>query len=173
MIHQYLINDFDRSINSDQLQAVIGRALIVATKFDFECKRAAEFYKIKQEPRPAPAPEMILILGDKIKNLFPRVTVLGNATQILGKQDDVKTVLKNAIDARNYIAHELCINRTGCLDSLEESDFIKDLSERVSSIALADYLVSAVLCILNQEAFSYGVGADAYVNKVVSWVVEK
>ncbi|WP_454709536.1 hypothetical protein [Delftia acidovorans] len=167
-----LIQDFERTDNTDKIHAILGRALIVATRFDSMCKQAAVHIGVKEEivfylaNDDAARSFIVQSVADKHRTLNLRIQSL-----LLPK--DVSALLDDARKARNIIAHELSQGLTGCLDfKINEGDLIKRVGDLVSSLAYGDIIISQVISVLNNEPQPNADFLSSYVSNVTRWVVE-
>ena len=106
------IYDFERTENSDYLHGVIGRCLIVATRFDAMCTTLADAIKYK---------ELFVNNDSDFENFVNKISTkysnLNNSIQGLPIDKNFKVILHEAREARNEIAHSLTKGLIGCIDN--------------------------------------------------------
>lgn len=164
------IDDFERTNNSDTLHAVIGRALIVATRFDAMCTAAAlqvgfrkEIYFAEDENR-----------GNLLVKIAEKHRSLSSSINALGLPKDISVLLYDANVARNAVAHDLAKGLTGCLDTkVDEASFIRQVSELMFDLAYGDVVISRTISMLNGDTLPRDEFVSSYVDRVMRWVVEK
>ena len=171
MYPDIFIDDFERTENSDALHAVLGRALIIATRFDAMCKAAAlqvEFRKGAPILTNNESRSMLLTqIAEKYRSL-------NSSIKTLALPKDVSVLLYDANEARNSVAHDLTKSLTGCLDiKIDETTLIRDVSELMFDLAYGDVVISNTISMLNGEAPPRTEVVSSYVERVIRWVVEK
>lgn len=167
MAPDIFIGDFEITENTEELHAILGRSLIIATRFDKLCDHTAKFIDIKQS---------FAILSesdefdDYVNKLFNKFSTLNDNIKSLPLGQPEKDILHNARIARNEIAHSLTIGLTGCLDTkIDEHNFKAQVSNLVSKVAAGDYLISTLLSILNKDHLP--IYTDSYyIQKIIDWV---
>lgn len=170
---EIFIQDFERTDNTDDLHAILGRALIVATRFDSMCKQAAIHFGLKKEISAYFAIDDVA-RSIILENVADKHRTLGSRIQSLHLPNDVSTILDDARNARNVIAHELSEGLTGCLDvKINESDLVNRVYHLILLLAYGDFIISQVLCVLNNEPQPNAKFVSNYVDKVTRWVIEK
>lgn len=165
------IDDFERTEHSDALHAIVGRALIIATKFDASCKAAALHNEIRTGV-------LNLQIEQDRSNLLDGVAEkyrsLKSSITALKLPKEVSVILHDANDARNSVAHDLAKGMVGCLDiKVDEASFIREVSELMFDLAYGDVVISHTICALNGDPSPVGEFASSYVDRVIRWVVEK
>jgi len=167
------IQEFERTDNTDKLHAILGRALIVATRFDSICKQAALHNGLKKEIG------IYLVNDDEarsrvLQSVADKHRTLSLRIQSLLLPKDVSALLDDARKARNAIAHELSEGLTGCLDfKINEGELIKRVYDLVLSLAYGDVVISQVMSVLNNEPQPRADFLSSYVNNVTRWVIER
>lgn len=164
------LHDFDRSEHSDSLQAILGRALIIATRFDAMCLAAANHKEIKETTHSVTDSEDLTIL---LENITVRYQSLANSIGKLDLPKPLTDVFKEARKARNSIAHDLAKGMTGGLDNrINENLFVQQVSELVTILAYGDFCICKIISFLNQEPFLVK-DLFSYKDQIVQWVIEK
>lgn len=167
------ITDFERTENSDELYAILGRALVIATRFDTMCEEAAIILKIKENPFP------ISFMKDDaykvyVSEILSKYRTLSKNIKSLGLPEDISEILHNARKARNTVAHELSRNFTGCLDTkIDENDFIQEVSKLIMNIADGDIAISVIISLLNHDPVIRDELIAFYKDNIVRWVVKR
>ena len=165
------IGDFERTTNSDALHAILGRSLIVATRFDAMCKAAALQVYFRTVVIPITDDENRSMLLTKIAEKHRSLNSSINALEL---PKDTSVLLYDANAARNAVAHDLTKGLTGCLDiKIDEASFIQEVSELMFDLAYGDVVISHTISMLNGEASPRAEVVSNYVERVIRWVIEK
>ncbi len=171
MYPDIFFHDFERTEHSDSLHAILGRALIVATRFDAMCVAASRHKEFNELSIDANSNEDISKLLNKIAN---KNQTLHASIKRLNLQEPLSEVLAAARRARNSVAHDLAKGMTGCLDSkINEEYFVQHVSELVEKIAYGDLAISHTISGLNKEPSLTVNSLRSYVDRIIKWVVEK
>ena len=165
------IADFERTENSDALHAMLGRALIVATRFDAMCKAASLQVDFRKEAS---------ILADDeyrsslLRKIAEKHRSLNSGINALELPKDISVLLHDANAARNAVAHDLTKGLTGCLDTkIDEASLIREVSELMFDLAYGDVVISRTISMLNAEMLPRADFISSYVERVIRWVVDK
>ena len=164
------IDDFDITENTEELHAILGRSIIIATRFDNMCNQTAKFLQIKASGAVVlPEDEF----NDFVTSLFAKFSPLNSNINQLPIEQSAKDILHEARKARNDVTHSLTIGMTGCQDQkVDEQHFTSHITSLVTQIAAGDYLISQILTILNKAPLpNYSEGM--YTQKVVEWALGK
>ena len=161
------IDDFEITENTEEIHAVLGRCLILATRFDNLCDHAAKFLDIKTYCA-------VILPGEKfeeyVTELFAKLSTLNSNINVLPIGDYEKQALHNARLARNELAHNLAVGMTGCLDiKIDECNFKINISRLISDIAAGDYVISAILSHLSKYP-PINCSESNYRDRIVRWV---
>ncbi|MHB0972075.1 MAG: hypothetical protein ACYC7A_21870 [Thermoanaerobaculia bacterium] len=163
-----------RSHEADASFAVLGRLLLVATHFEWNCRTLTGILAIREDPA------KILTEGvDKLLDGLRTRTLKMHLKELpfsgFGHFDELMEILEAARVARNEVAHEIA----GGLGDLFEKD-VENLNERMArvgklalTIAVADGFVSAALSVLSDSPLPPKEFIDHYDKAVVGWVIEK
>jgi len=150
------LDDFEITENTQELHAILGRCLIVATHFDHLCDHTSKFFEL----------DYAIELMCKYQSLHENI-------ESLSVNDDVKHILLAAKKARNEIAHSLVIGLTGCLDTkIDESNFKSHLTQLIQDVAAGDYFISLILSLNNNDPL-FKLPCNKYQEKIVAWVLGK
>ena len=166
------ITDFERTENSDVLHAVLGRALIIATRFDAICKTTAVELKLKRE-----CIYKSIMTDEDYENytckILKEYSNLAKSIKSIDLPDDISVILRNARIARNSVAHDLTKGFMGCLDNkIDKNELIREVSELVMNIAYGDIAISLTISLLNHEPVPNAEFISSYKDRIVRWVVE-
>lgn len=165
------IDDFERTENTDELHAILGRALIVATRFDSMCKAAALHLSLAKEPILRGGEDERQLLLTKVAE---KHRTLSSSIASLKLPKDVAILLEDANAARNVVAHELAQGLTGCLDvKTDDEALIRQVYDAVFALAYGDVVVSHVVSALNKDQLPNAELLSSYVERVTKWVVER
>lgn len=165
------IDDFERTENSDALHAILGRSLIIATRFDALCKAAALQVDFRKDvgllAEDAYRDKLLAKIAEKHRSL-------GTSINALTLPKDISVLLRDANTARNAVAHDLAKGLTGCLDTkIDESAFIREVSDLMFDLAYGDVVISRTISMLNNEILPRAEFISSYVDRVIRWVVER
>ena len=155
------------------LFGVIGRALIIATRFDSTCTSFADAidYRHFGPLKPFVTESEFNDLLKKAKKKHPN---LGWSTSYLGLSGNLFQVLDQAREARNAVAHDICAGLEGSIDNkLDEDHLLSWISDSVSKLAWGNVLLSRLLAEFNGDEFLREEFIPSYVEKVQKWVIEK
>ncbi len=164
------LDDFEITENTEELQAILGRCLIVATRFDHLCDHTSKYLELKNS--------FVMVVDrqkfeDYATELIGKFRALYKNIESLPIADDVKDILHAAREARNEIAHSLAIGLTGCLDTkIDENYFKSHITRLIREVAAGDYAISVILSLLSKEPLLQQSSED-YQDNVVNWVLGK
>lgn len=167
------IDDFERTENSDDIQSIIGRALIMATRFDSMCEAAAIAIDIKKEA----VSKSVMADGEfeaYASKIATKYRTLKTNIKSIGLPSDIAVILHDARMARNAVAHDLAKGLTGCLDTkIDEDRLIREISELIMDIAYGDIAISLTISMFNDELLPNEQFIASYKDKIVNWVVKR
>ncbi|MFM5145129.1 hypothetical protein [Aeromonas rivipollensis] len=165
------LDDFEITENTQELHAILGRCLIVATHFDHLCDHTSKFFELKNSYVKAAVD--LQRFEDYAIELICKYQSLHKNIESLSVNDDVKHILLAAKKARNEIAHSLVIGLTGCLDTkIDESNFKSHLTQLIQDVAAGDYFISLILSLNNNDPL-FKLPCNKYQEKIVAWVLGK
>ena len=107
-MNNQIFNDFERTEFSDEIYAVLGRALTIATRFDVSCKELARLpiFKFaiatKSELDDKQFEELLSRIQSRYKNL-------NRAIQSLGLTGTIEELMTGARKSRNELIHEAAL----------------------------------------------------------------
>ncbi len=147
--------------------SIIGRALTYATKFENEVIALYNFNELTKDQNILNNDEKFAKLIEKLEkhiNLNSRIININFNSEIT-------TLITNAKNARNYIAHELTIGLNYSSESNEvRKSILNILIEKVSDIAKGELLILLVMTIWNKETVPDVSFLSHYPNKIIEWV---
>ena len=180
-------DDFERTEYSDSIQAVIGRALIVGTRFENLCKHAHKTIIISStqinrviDKSDSDDPDKIdEIYIKSFTKAFDRFIKLIDSINELQKEinlpDKLKKVLIAAKNARNKLVHSATIGMEGCIEikgSESTENLLSEIKKLINIIAEGDYLISSIITQMNKEDILQPQHAQSYKANILNWVVE-
>lgn len=167
------IESFERTENSDEMFGVIGRALVIAARFDSMCKALAlaiGLTKFPDLPRNISNTDFSLL----IELVQKKCSTLDKSINRLELPDGMSVILHDARAARNAVAHELAVGMEGCIDAkIDEKNFLREVSEYIFDLAHGDVLLSVLAHEFNGEDPMRPELRSAYRDKILNWVIEK
>lgn len=167
------IEDFERTENSDELHSMLGRLLILATRFDSQCKQAAIMIKMKDSIIP------LLVDNDELfdkfaSEVYSKCKNLNKNIDSLDLPAKYVVVLKDAKGARNKVAHDISIGLEGCIDSAEtENRLTREITECAIDLAYGDIAISSFISVNTNEPLLNNQFMSTYKDSVVKWVVKR
>ncbi|MCB1706562.1 MAG: hypothetical protein KDI17_16970 [Halioglobus sp.] len=166
------IEDFERTENSDEIFGIIGRALVIATRFDSMCKTLSQAVELKM-------PTLLRGISDSdfdslVEKALKKSSTLDKSIKNIGLPDSVAVILHDARKARNAVAHDLAVGLEGCVDTkIDESGFLTEVSEYLFDLVHGEVLISILIHEFNGEDPIRPEFIPAYKDKIVRWVIEK
>lgn len=165
------IEDFERTENSDYLHGVIGRSLIVATRFDAMCTALSKAIEIKTGA-------VYLLASDEdfdqfVTQVETKYRTLNSSIKSFELPDQMSDILHQARKARNEVAHSLTKGLEGCIDTKISNDsLIDEVSGLLAKIVDGDIISSVLISNFNDEPILNNVSLEGYKDKIINWVVE-
>lgn len=166
------IENFERTEYSDVIFGVIGRALVIATRFDSMCKTLAQAldFKISVGLQGISDNDFDLLVEKTLK----QSSTLDKSIKNLRLPDSVTVILNDARKARNSVAHDLAVGLDGCVDTrINESDFLSEVSEYIFDLVHGDILISTLIHEFNGEDPIRPELIPVYKENILSWVIKK
>lgn len=166
------LEEFVRTENTDFLHGVLGRALILATRFDAMCQSLAlsiETYEAR----------IIFCASDQNFSALVEASVskfrsLNKSINYIRIPEEIKTALHQARMARNEIVHSLAIGLTGCIDTkFTNKSIIEEVTCLVSHIVHGDIVVSLLISTFNKSEIPNESFINSYETRVIEWVVHQ
>ena len=107
-----------------------------------------------------------------VNEIMNNYSTLKNNIESLPLPEKAKTILHDAREARNEIAHSVSKDLTGCIDtSINIDDFKKEIKALTSKIAKGDLIVSTLSSIKNNEPIPNQKNLSNYEKKIINWVL--
>lgn len=166
------IEDFERTENSDEIFGVIGRALVIATRFDSMCKTLSKALDFKM-------PTLLQGVSDNdfdslVEKAMKKSSTLDKSIKNLRLPDNASVILHDARKARNAVAHDLGVGLEGCVDTkIDETVFFNEVSEYMFDLVHGEVLISILIHEFNGEDSIRPELIPAYKDKIVNWVIER
>jgi len=166
------IESFERTDHSDCIHGVIGRSLIIATRFDAMCVTLSKAVDLKIE---IVAHNLSEEGFDEVVNkVVQNYRSLNNSIQSFKLPEEISSILHKAREARNEIAHTLTKGLEGCLDiKVDEVGFIAEVSNLIDSIADGDLVISYIASVFSNESVPNSAYLSKYKSNIINWVIEK
>lgn len=186
MVDLAFFDIFERTEYSDELYAVVGRALTVATHYDNNCKALANTLDIRENADLLDDKDKFQALLKKLskRQLKPGIDKFTSTitTALRGGEieEDIVDAFKNTIfifldegrQARNFIAHELSLGLSEQTESEEfRQNIIEATKEQVSKVAKADYYI-AVFIENHINKNHVNPSEEDYVRRIANWVCD-
>ncbi|WP_273837668.1 hypothetical protein [Providencia rettgeri] len=171
MTPNIFIEDFERTTNSDYLHGVLGRALIIATRFDSSCKALSEVKDVDTQAMIF-FHKLDIKVESNLKEKLADFKKLSEAIKQLKLSDEIATILFKANSARNKIAHDVAKGLEGCIDSKVDDIFIENIGKLVGDITEGDIVVSALISNFNKDPKMNIEEILQYKDKVIDWVIK-
>ena len=186
MVDLAFFNTTKRTGSSDELYAVIGRALAVATHYETNCKALVSMLEIRKQPALL---NDVQEVEEKLKELqkrglFNNIQVLTSIHKKTAKNQKDKPEaarvneeladylfkkLDKARESRNIIAHEITL---GIENNAEYEDYkgktIEIIQEQIKYIAEADFYIAGVFEYFNKTNIAPSL--DKYIERIINWV---
>jgi hypothetical protein len=174
-------DDFERTEFSDEIHGILGRALIIATRFDSLCKSLAMLPNLSFAIL---MPNILMpnntLNEEQYEKMISKIikdnSNLFNSIRRLGVNTELENILNNARKARNEIAHSLALGLEGDIEyrgSRNIDNFILETSELLRIIAKGDLVISALISYSNKEQTPIldEKFCTSYENEIVNWVI--
>lgn len=154
-----------RSMETDEIYAVLGRALAYATEFENNCRRLAHLFDI-ENTREEFSYEVFKLV--KSGTLHSKIKLLVDEH---GLPDWVEEKIHNARKARNYIAHEVATDHKRMMSSKQLMQSLETtLMQMAGEIAEGNQIVLDVTRMLREGKRGHGSDMVAYSFAVASWI---
>ena len=170
-----IFDNFERSEFSDEIYAVLGRAITIAARFDASCKVLARSPFI----RVAIATKSALVeseFEDVLSKIQGKYKNLNRAIDSLGVTGTAEEILTRARECRNELIHEAPLGSEVGFDHMEEEQiqqFMLYLEGLLLPIIRGDALVSAMISTNNDEDLSNYPFSKDYESRYINWVMER
>ena len=169
MSPEIFIEEFERTENSDYLHGVLGRSLIIATRFDSLCNSLSLTLEIKQAFTSLSFSEENFDLFTR--QLISKYRTLDNSIKSFCLPDELSEILHVARKARNEVVHSLTRGLDGCLDTKISNDkFIEEISSLMEILVTGGIVISSLISVFNNEPILSRDSLVKYRKKVLIWV---
>jgi hypothetical protein len=114
-------------------------------------------------------------LSKFVSDLYSSDMTLFNTIKSFGFSGDFKGVLHKSRLARNDIAHNLCRDLTGCIESKDftsPDDVVAKISRLSKDVIEGDALVSMIISIVLKEPLPRYEFIQSYKRQLLEWVIE-
>ena len=174
----------ERTEYSDEIYAVIGRALTVATHYETNCKALANTMNIRENVELMEDSERFQGMLEKLakwqlkRSIDKFTSTIRTGLQNQGLSDELVKAFEETIfkwleegrTSRNFIIHELTL---GIAYSAETNEFrektVPVIKEHIEKVAKADFYIASFIerCV---NKMNISPGLEDYINRVVNWV---
>lgn len=167
---EIFIDDFERTENSDLLHGVIGRSLIIATRFDSMCTALSMALEVK-------AGALYLLNSDEgfkqfVTQAESKYRTLNSSIKSFGMPDKISEILHQARKSRNEVAHSLTKGLEGCIDTkISNDDLLNKASALIGNIVNGDIIISILVSTFNNDPILNNTSLEKYKSKVINWVI--
>lgn len=170
-----IFDNFERSEFSDEIYAVIGRAITIAARFDASCKALARspFVRVAIATKSALVESEFEDLLSKIQGKYKN---LNRAIDSLGVTGTAEEIMTRARECRNELIHEAALGAEVGFDHMEEENiqnFMRYLESLLLPIIRGDALISAMISSNNNEDISSHPFSKEYESSYINWVMER
>lgn len=144
----------------DIFYLVMGKMLFIASDFENELIALSNFLSIRLDPT-------LLSNPSELIKLFGGYTPAAQRVKDLGLPANLSLLLKEAVQSRNYIAHELALsvyNNEADQDSLDK--FVEhEIKTHIEPILKASYEIKAFWAIRNNSTLT-----ATWIDKQLNWI---
>lgn len=170
-----VFDDFERTEFSDEIFAIFGRVLTVATRFDASTKTLARLplFKVSVLVKHTLDDDGYEKIVEKISNKYKN---LNRAIESLQLNEDIEELLNQARESRNELIHEIALGATKAFDYMDSDELTQRLAH-IESLVLhvikGEAIISTIISIQNKEPVSAYPFSKEYESKYVNWVMER
>lgn len=167
--------EFERTEFSDEIHGILGRVLILSTRYDSHCKALATIYNYKYQVL------FSSLLPDSERNEFygklsSDFRNLNRAIQSLPiyRDNDISGILDKSRCSRNSLIHGATLGYEGLFDLVDKKKFegmLNNVEILLRDLIKGDVIISACLSIHNKEPISPSFFEKCYEDKIVNWVM--
>jgi len=163
----------ERSYHSDEGFGPLGRALYFAQVYESNCRVLASLLDLKSGNVVLPSDDNER--QEVIQNLWKRN--LGNNLKHLKNSyhlpTDIFSILDKAREARNFIAHEICLGINDTIESDKgRSQLIEIIKKNIEKIANGDKYVCLIIQMMTKEPIPNAKYFEEYPKNISKWVCE-
>jgi len=168
---EIFMDDFERTEWADSHYAIIGRALVFASRFESGGKRLSALIGLRKHRSILDSEKDI----DSFMEELRKRSLATHFAQLGLNQGEADDILKEARLARNEVAHEIALGMDLCLDLLPKNA-MPDLVERVRVLSIrmakGDFVISVFASVLTKEPVPGNTFLGYYVDRVTNWICE-
>lgn len=163
------IDDFEKTENSDYLHGVLGRSLIIATRFDSMCTTLSQAMDIKLGAFFYTNNEEFKVFYQKI---ISKYRTLNTSIKTFILPEEIGEILHKARESRNEIAHSLTKGLEGCIDmKIDNMTQINEIKKLITNIIDGDIIISILTNDFNKDPTPTIQALEKYKNRVLDWVI--
>ena len=165
--------DFERVQFSDDNYAIVGRALAYAQKFEGDCRALNSLFVVRSAVETgALSLDDDKSFGDFVTRVheLPLGQHIRQAMEFLELPLGMISAFNLAREARNQIAHELCLGAQFGFETGEgRAHLVEEVSRAVRRIAEAHLVVLLIMAVQNKEDRPRADYLRGYCDRVVEW----
>jgi len=170
-------DEFERTEFTDEIHGILGRILILSTRYDNHCKTFGRIFKYKEQillSSLLPSVEREVVY-EKVSSDFRN---LNRAIQSLPiyKTEDISHILDKARISRNDLIHTVSLGLEGLLELTEKQqldDILKNIETLLRDLIKGDVIISACLSAHNRDPILKSFFEKSYEDKIVNWVMKR
>jgi hypothetical protein len=184
MVDMSLFDTSEITESSNELYAVVGRALTFATHYEMNCRAVVNYINFRLKFINTRDEDEILDFFEKSskESLFRKIkaftSTITKGLEKMGETNELIEALFESVfqwlhdgrEARNFIAHELTL---GLRDRDQDAEFrsrlISNLREQVGKIAQADFQMAGFID-GNINKIGYPTNMGLYIKEVKNWI---
>lgn len=163
---------FEVSEFTEHLHAIIGRALIIATRFENSVRILSTLLDLKANTYILNSEEDL----ERLRVAIEKNNLAKNIKNLPISSDKIDSILKNAREGRNYIAHEVAKGFDQPIDFINDenlSDYLLDIHNAVNNIARGDCEISLLISHFTHEQIPTNAFLLEYPEVVAEWVCRR
>lgn len=174
-MNNQIFDSFERTEFSDEIFAIFGRVLTLATRFDSTCKTLARqpLYKVLLITKHSLSNDEYNEMVQKISNKYNNTN---RAIESLKPTEDIKVILNEARESRNELIHEATLGDMSGFDHMDSNELsilLNHIENLVLKIIKGDALISTLISIQNKELVSDYQFSQKYEKRYINWVMER
>lgn len=174
-MNNQVFESFERTEFSDDIFAIFGRALTVATLFDTSTKTLARLplFKISVLAKHTLDDDEYEKIVQKISKKYKN---LNRAIESLQFDEDIEELLQQARESRNELIHEATLGTTKGFDPMDNKELsllLNHIEMLVLQVIKGEAMISTIISIQNKEPVSAYPFSKEYESKYVNWVMER
>ncbi|MGL1957721.1 MAG: hypothetical protein OCD00_10435 [Colwellia sp.] len=170
-----IFDNFDRTEFSDEIFAILGRALTVATRFDTSTKALARL----------PLFQSVIVKGytlnadeynELVQSIHKKYKNLNRAIESLKLNKGIEELLTQARESRNELIHGTTLGSIEGFDNVEHKNlllFLEHIKDLVLDVIKGETIISMMISKLNNEPISNFQFSEKYEKQYLNWVMER